>query len=302
MIYLAALVFCGVFYIAYGQWLSFLVLAAVLGLPWLSLLLSLPAICTFRIRPTGPDAVEMGQIPELWLAGSCPLPMPPFYGKLKLTHTPSGRTAWYSREEEALTEHCGSLTVTPAKLRVCDYLGLFAFPLRAKTEKTILIRPRPLPVAPPPALDRQLAQSWVPKNGGFSENHELRPYRPGDSLNRIHWKLSAKTGSLVLRQPMAPRRGLVLLTMHLRGTPEETDRKFGRLLDLGRQLLDRQVPFSLQVLTKQGLLSFSVSTREDLEQALSSLLPEKPMTEGTLPPPAAGILWQYHLGGEPDAP
>ncbi|MBR2633811.1 MAG: DUF58 domain-containing protein, partial [Lentisphaeria bacterium] len=38
--------------------------------------------------------------------------------------------------------------------------------------------------------------------GGYGENYEIRQYRPGDNLNQIHWKLSAKVGDLMLREPM----------------------------------------------------------------------------------------------------
>jgi len=300
-VYLAVLVCCGVFYIAYGEWLSFLVLLAVLLFPWLSLVLSLGAIWSFRVRPAGPEAVDMGEHIRLWLLGSCSFPMPPFRGKLKLTHTPSGKTLWYREEEHNLTDHCGSLTVTAEKMRICDYLGLFSFPVRGKEPQTIVIRPTPLPVQLPEEPIRQLNVSWKPKaSGGFAENHELRPYRPGDSLNQIHWKLSAKTGELILRQSMEPRQGLILLTMHLRGTPEETDRKFGRLVWLGRHLLEQNLPFQLRALTQRGLLTFSVEEQTDLDRAMEVLLREQPMTRRDLTAPAAGVLWQYHIGGEPD--
>ena len=299
--YLGLLLCCAVFYLAYGAWLSCLVLLAVLLLPWLSLLLSLPAIASFRVTPAGPDALDMGENPRFWLLGSCGLPMPPFRGKLKLTHTPSGASAFYREEGDNLTAHCGSLRLTVEKMRICDYLGLFAFPVRGKGTRTVLIRPAPLPVELPGETVRPLSGSWKPRTGGgFSENHELRPYQPGDSLNRIHWKLSAKTGELVLRQSMEPQQGLVLLTLHLRGTPEETDRKFGRLLWLGEFLLEQNVAFRIRALTERGLLTFPVSERADLDRALETLLRERPMTQGDLTAPAAGVLWQYHIGGGPD--
>lgn len=301
VLYLAVLVSCGVFYLFYGEWLAGLTLLAVLGLPWLSLLLSLPAIRNFRVSAAGPDAVDMGEGTKLWLLGSCGMPMPPFRGKLKLTHTPSGVSCWYREEEETLTDHCGSVTVTAENMRICDYLGLFAFPVRKKAAKTITVRPRPLPVALPEDPIHSVSGSWKPKSGGgFSENHELRPYRPGDSLNQIHWKLSAKTGDLILRQSMEPQQGLVLLTLHLRGTPGETDRKFGRLLWLGNYLLSRNVAFQIRALTERGLLTFPVSEESDLNRAMETLLREKPMTRGDLMAPAAGVLWQYHIGGGPD--
>ena len=50
LLYLAALSGCGIFYIAYGEWFSFLALVLMLGLPWLALVLSLPVMLTFRVR------------------------------------------------------------------------------------------------------------------------------------------------------------------------------------------------------------------------------------------------------------
>ena len=69
--YLAALAGCGVFYIAYGEWLSWLILVLMLALPWFSLLFSLWPMLNFRLSPAGPEALEMGQPLELWLLGSC---------------------------------------------------------------------------------------------------------------------------------------------------------------------------------------------------------------------------------------
>ena len=65
LIYLAALGLCFVFYIAYGQWLSWLILVAVLALPWFSLLLSLPAMLRFRASPSGPCTLSLGEEGEL---------------------------------------------------------------------------------------------------------------------------------------------------------------------------------------------------------------------------------------------
>ena len=70
-------------------------------------------------------------------------------------------------------------------------------------------RPPEVPAHPRhPDLDRYIARAWKPKSGGVCRrNHELRLYRPGDSLNQVHWKLTAKTGKWMIRQPMEPQRG-----------------------------------------------------------------------------------------------
>ena len=297
--YLSALFGCWVFYIAYGEWFSWLALLIVAGLPWLSLLLSIPAIVQFRLEPGGVDFVTPGMEAEVWLLGSCSLPMPPFRGKLRLRHCITGQTGYYREESGLPTQHCGGITVTVAKARVCDYLGIFAFPVRRSGSRTVIVRP--LPVSVPNAPEPGAARIWKPKaGGGFSENHELRPYRPGDSLNRVHWKLSAKTGKWMIRQPMEPQRGLVLLTMTLRGSPEVLDRKFGRLLWMGRSLTRRDIPFEIRALTGEGVQSLKVSSEQELDKAIDFLLCREAAAEGSIRDHAYAASWQYHIGGEPD--
>jgi len=301
MRYLSALICCFVFYIAYGEWFSWLVLLIVLGLPWLSLLLSLPAICSFRLETDGAAALTVGGEGQAWLVGSSRMPLPPFRGKLRLTQCITGESRRYRALEGLPVDHCGGITVTAEKGRVCDYLGLFAFPVKTRNQKTVLVRPIPVPVPEPPDLKRYIARSWRPKSGGgFAENHELRLYRPGDGLNQVHWKLSAKTGKLTIREPMVPQRGLVLLTMTLRGTHEELDRKFGRLLWLGTYLLEQKIPFEIRALTADGVRSIPVPDEPSLTKAIDTLLCSGAAEQGSIRDRSYAASWQYHIGGDTD--
>ena len=298
--YLTALVGCLVFYIAYGEWFSYLLLWAVMGLPWLSLAVSLPAILRFRVSIAGTDRVRQGVAGEAWLQGTCSLPMPPFRGRIRMERCITGET-WRHRESQDLpTDHCGGIRAWVERPRVCDYLGLFSFPAHGPGQKTILVRPIPRPVPEPPDLQRYLAGVWKPKfGGGYAENHELRLYRPGDSLNQVHWKLSAKTGKLILREPMEPQRGLLLLTMTLRGTPEEIDRKFGRLLWMGSCLLEQGLSFELRTLTADGVQFWGITSEQELARAVDRLLCCRG-AEGSIRDLLFAASWQYHIGGEPD--
>lgn len=299
--YLAVLASCWGFYIAYGEWLSWLLLLAVLGLPWLSLLLSLPAMIRFRVEADGPQVLPMGTGGEVWLLGSSEFPLPPFKGKLRLRRCISGESQPYKAARGLPTEHCGGIAVTVEKARVCDYLGLFSFPVKPKERTTVIVRPVPVPLPEPPDLKRYIARSWRPKSGGgFAENHELRLYRPGDSLNQVHWKLSAKTGKLTLREPMVPQRGLVLLTMTLRGTGGELDRKFGRLLWLGSYLLEQSIPFQIRALTADGVQSIPVPDEQALSKAIDTLLCAGAAREGSIRDRFYAASWQYHIGGDAD--
>lgn len=301
LVYLTCLAACGVFYIAYGEWFSYLALCCVAGLPWLSLILSLPAILRFQAAAGGPNQLTVGTQAQVWLLGSCALPMPPFRGKLRLRHCITGETRRYRQAGDLPTEHCGGITVTLEKLKVCDYLGLFAFPVRKKMPKTLRIYPKAVPMEQLPELERYLAQAWRPKfGGGYAENHELRLYRPGDNLNQVHWKLTAKTGKLILREPMEPARGTALLTMNLRGTPEELDRKLGRLLWLGNHLLEQGVSFEVRVLGGDGVHSLTVAGEQALSRAMDTLLCTPAAVEGDIRNRDHLAAWHCHIGGDPD--
>jgi hypothetical protein len=300
LLYITALGIGLVFFTAYQEWLSWLLLLVILGLPVLSLVVSLPAMLGFRAEPVVPAAARMGIRVDTRLTGWCRLPVPPFQGRLGICRSITGQQ-WQIKSGAPLpTDHCGGLTAAPEKVWVYDYLGLIGIPVRNKETKTVIVRPVPVAIPQLPDLDRFLARSWRPKfGGGYAENHELRLYRPGDSLNQVHWKLSAKTGKLILREPMQPERGLVLVTMNLRGTPEELDRKFGRLLWLGNHLLEKEAAFEIRVLTGQRILCYGVETQQTLMKAVDELLCAAP-AEGDLRERNFRASWQYHIGGEPD--
>ena len=180
-------------------------------------------------------------------------------------------------------------------------IGRAIQPHLSEEEKRIYILPKPVEVTGISSLQRQLAHRWRPKpGGGFSENHELRLYRPGDRLNQVHWKLSAKTGKLILREPMEPQRGLVLLTMTLRGTPEELDRKLGRMIWLGNHILCQEIPFELRVLTGAGIECFSIANAQELSRTTDVLLASPTAADGSIRERSYSASWHYHIGGRPD--
>lgn len=300
LLYATALGVGVIFYLCYQEWFAWLALQILLLFPWFSLVLSLPGMLTIRVEAKAAGAVTLGTRTEVRLTGWCRMPVPPFKGKLRITRLTTGEVWRRTTDIPLPTDHSGGLLVEPEGTRVFDYLGLFGLPVRKREKITVLVRPSAVPLGKLPELDRFLARSWRPKfGGGYAENHELRLYRPGDSLNQVHWKLSAKTGKLILREPMEPERGLVLLTMNLRGTAEELDRKFGRLLWLGNHLLEKEVDFQLRCLTGDGIRTWEIDHPQTLADAVDALLCSPP-TEGDLRQRNFRASWQYHLGGAQD--
>ncbi len=297
MIYLALLTGALVFYWAYRQWLSWLLLMGLLLLPWFSLLCSLPAMLTCILRPGCVRHTMAGTVVPVSLIGKCELPVPHVKSELLAVNAMTGAAETVKNEGSLPTTHCGLLEISLKRTWIYDYLGLLRLPVFRRRSVRLLVRPQTVAVEDPPDMSRYLANAWKPKTGGgFSENHELRLYRPGDSLKQVHWKLSAKTGKLVYREPMEALRGKAVLTMHLSGTPEVLDDKLGRLHFMSLYLLERDIPHSISCLTGNGLISMPVHHEQDALAVQAKLL-----ASPAAPADAPGVYmegsWRYHVGG-----
>lgn len=301
ILYLAVLVGGIIFYCAYQLWLAWLTLLAILLLPMAVLVLSLPAMIRIRIGYYPPRKTRAGQSLKVHMVPECFMPAPPLRCGLQVSRAVTGEK-WHLKEGDPLpTEHCGQLVCRPEKAVAYDYLGLFHLRINRKTDAAITVWPEPVPVEDLPSLMQFMGKAWRPKpGGGFSEQHEMRLYRPGDKLNQIHWKLSAKTGKTMVREPMEPSTASVQVEMLLRGAPEEVNQKFGQLLWLSRYLLEKEIVYSLRVLTGNGIVLRQVADETMLEDAMQELLAAPCVTTGERMEPT-DASWRYRIGGDWDA-
>ena len=299
--YFSAVAACLAFYGAYQKWFSWIVLLAVLFLPLFSLILSIVPMLRTKVKMTAPEKVRKGSRARLKLAVNCPGIHPPFACRITVHEMMNRQSRILSHGEPLPTEHCGALLVEADRAKVCDYLGLFSRKLKKIPPVLVRVMPDEVKINLPPDLNRYMARAWKPKKGGgYAENHEIRPYRPGDSMNLVHWKLSAKMDSLMLREPMEPDGCLMILSMDLCGTPDELDRKLGRFLWLGNYLLSQDVSFAAAFLTANGLESWSIDSESDLNACMEEIVCTPLSSEGSLRELNVPHAWQYHIGGEPD--
>lgn len=217
--YLLALAGAYVFSRTYVGWFGAYLLWAVLLLPPVLTLLSLPAMRALRIRCSAPVTVNLSENAELSIRFSCRrlLPVRACSFRLRIRNVFTGqetvqemRFALVSDSASLVTLDTGSsglLQCTLENVKAYSYFGLLA--LRPREGGTVGCTVMPRPEAPrnmdslealPPVFLR-----YRPKpGGGYAEEHELRPYRPGDSINAIHWKLSSKTDEVIIREPLEP--------------------------------------------------------------------------------------------------
>ena len=297
--YLLGVAACFIFFVFYKEWFSWLLLVGYLWLPILSLLLSLPAICTEKFNIHAPEEVRAGMPARASLGVDCLFPRLPLKCKVRIHNRLTDERYIGQPGELIPTDHCGQISMECTKLYVYDYLGLWRFSKKAQLRDTVFVLPRPLPDRDLPAPDQMPVRQWKIKPGGTAENYDLRPYRPGDELRQIHWKLSAKAGQLIYREALEPVQKQIALTLTLSGTPEELDRKLGRVHGISIQLLERGAPHIIYCHTATGVMTLEVDDRKSQEQAIRSLLAGKPaQTEADINIREA--LWQCRIGGGPD--
>ena len=298
ILYLVSLLGCLVFYGFYREWFSWFALMAVALLPWFSLLCSLPAILTVQAGLRCPETVRMQVPARTALQITCPFPTPPVRCRIKLHNNLNGRRYVGAAGERIPTEHCGCMTISYDRLFVYDYLGLFCRRLRKGDSTCVYIEPKPVACPLPEQLQSRSVSLWRPKpGGGYSENHDLRHYRPGDDLRNIHWKMSAKTGKLIYREPIEPAQKGYLVTMTLRGDAAELDRKLGQLTWLNHSLLQRRCDHEVQCRTGSGLFRYHVDDSATAQEGLKTLLRSAPAkSDGEKS--RQNVLWQYHIGGD----
>lgn len=275
LLLLAAIVF---FRLSYLGWFGPYIVAAAIALPLLLLLLSLPAMLRLRLNFAARPWVYRGDESslELRFSGRGVMPISKVVVKLEMTNrftTERVRkqfvfrcVAGGSRQIALPTELCGMLSCRVLSYEAYDALGLFK--LRRKLDAVV-----DTAVIPRPAADFDSAifsalnarQRLKPKyGGGYSEEHDLREYQPGDTVNSIHWKLSSKTDKVIVREPLVRENDSIYLVLAAAGTHDEGLEKLYRL---SLELL--QMELSHYIIADRA---YEVYNEQEAMEAMRSLL------------------------------
>ncbi len=247
----------GAFYLFYPGYLSFYTLALLLCLPPLSLLLALPRRRKVTLGVTADRLClvrgEEGLL-RLWVQGTGGQGVRLTYRLENLLFPSLSREETIPLYEDAPaqlalpTDHCGWLRFTPLRCQVTDWLGLFPLPVPLPEPTLVLVIPQEGALPRGLDLSPQAGRPLRPRTGGGpGEDYELRPYRPGDPVKSIHWKLTAKLPGEepILRETMEPQEERLAVRYDHFGPPEELDRVLDQLWRLAGYCLDKESTFTL---------------------------------------------------------
>lgn len=284
----------------YDSWLSVTLFFLTLALPPVVWLFSLPFARDPEILLEMPPAVQRGEdtvirVSVLTRGRPCPLPgnlrifLTDRMGEEKTVHrlrTPPAGSIPFS------AQHCGIWHAEIRRAVLYDFLGLFSFRPQIPETGRIAVMPKPTPPSKLPDLGGLAAASYRPKpGGGFSEIHELREYRPGDPLRSVHWKVSAKTDDLIVREAEEAIARRALVSYALPQDRDGIDRVLDRLVWVSDLLLSREIPH--RIVSRNGGESAPIEVRSDLDALVARILSAPADGDGKASLPAAD--WHYRL-------
>lgn len=281
------------------SYLGGFLLTLAVCLPVLALGLSLPAMLALRVRLSP----QQGRIQRggnaLWLAdvgNRRHLPLARIELRLQLRNRMTGE----SRTERlrlsgasslrrlalpADTGHCGMLECRVVRVKVWDCLGLVS--IRRKPPAAALLPVLPVPAEPAPmpegaGAQRQSAALRVRPGGGSGEDYDLRPYRPGDPIKLIHWKLSSKRDEVIVREVLEARETVPVLSFDHFGPPEVMDAVLDQLCALCAAFLETHRAHTVRWLhpVTGELRECCVGSQRELARCMQMVLSDPAPTEG----------------------
>lgn len=167
------------------------------------------------------------------------------------------------------TTRCGEITVHVDKIAVYDMLGIFCF--KVKHPKIFLFNYVVLPNEEVLQLDIELQQKVFSSSGSVLGNHftddvlevdNYTPYKPGDKLSQINWKLFYKSNELMVKQSdsyLAPH--MLLINTNIDNNNDEH-------LDTLDSIMD--VAFSLSIFLKASNQNFILKSTNHKELYLKN--------------------------------
>jgi len=300
--YASALVGSALFYVLYSNWFSWYLLVLLLLLIPFDLLSSLPGMLTRRLALSAPKVLEQGAEGMLGIATLQEKPFPARVIKAWLrmhdedvaalrhiTCSAEGGSRYVVRID---TARSGVTVFEIKRIWTVSMIGLFSLPTAANCRAAVLILPAPVKPTNIVALPRGVILRPKP-GGGFSEDYDIRHYRSGDPVRSIHWKISAKFDSLVIREPLIPPSHSRLIHITKWDDPTERDMIIGRLRWISDYLLRWELPYFIRF-GSDGAIA-EITGHEALIDYLYRVLAGM---ERTLPVPAhvpARFTWVFRV-------
>lgn len=195
--------------------------------------------------------------------------------------------AWLEPKKETMLswhfvpEDCGEVKLGIEKITSYDFMGLFSLSRKRKEQAYVIVMPKPYPVN----LCVTNRTRWFPVDGesyekdrkgeDASEIYDVREYRAGDRMQKVHWKLSAREDTIYIKEFSYPLGAAVVFLL-------EEDKKKSRLIP---EFLEAVISISMALQAEacphyiawkkkeeDSITRILIRKEEDLYEAIGELL------------------------------
>lgn len=185
---------------------------------------------------------------------------------------------------------CGNIRITAGRIVLYDFIRLFHWKRKQNISEMITC----LPDSEPASINKPYVEDTTGESNIFSkiksgddpsEIYNLRDFREGDSMRQIHWKLSFKQDSLMVREnslPLAPKASIVFLLSlpkELKNRSVLIEKSMEALMSVSLSLLQNEITHELfwYQEKQQFFCHQEIAKTEDLYEAMGEIF------DGTIP-------------------
>lgn len=287
ILYIVILLSAFFFNIFYFDWFSWILFLFIVLTPVISLVVSLPMMIKTvknRVIVSCEEKTTIGEDFKITITNinGSPVPCPLMKIIIKADNSfahinkkikikLSGRlNTSLTYTDETLGKHCGYVKGEIKSIKIYDLLGIFFISLHNKDNIGGYVMPQLKKLRLTPEFNNMVIMGYKPKpGGGFSDYYEIREYREGDSVRNIHWKLSLKTDSLMVREPSEPVTKPYIVVPKLSDKAVNNNDILGRIYYVLSKFVENNV--ECYALVDNDLFLMKIETFKDIEKYIHTL-------------------------------
>ena len=191
-----------------------------------------------------------------------------------------GKTQHVRKDCPVTIHEPGNYVFSLSQIRVYDLTGLFYFTKKGVAEAHALILPEPAAI--PVVLGERVrnffgdADTFDDLRPGYdpSETFDVRQFRNGDRLQNVHWKLSAKSDELMVKENSLPKACPVVF--FLEPCQKNWKKQLGGIASISFSLMDAGCPHFVvwHCASQKDLIRTRVDDEESYYLFLSTFMQE----------------------------
>lgn len=281
-LYSVSLISALIFFLCYKMWVSWIVLIIVLMVPVLSLIMSIIASRTMRIEINCPGSVLIGT-PTSISVKTDGIASFFSYCKVKIISTDRMTSevtkkvfAIHDRGDSSIpvdTKHCGSYSYKLTWLYIYDLFGLFCSKINLNKTCELFVKPVPSMPEIMPDMYGFKAKNLRKSKQPNSEIYDIREYQIGDPIRSIHWKMSAKKDTVLVKEPLEEYGGHSRVLLKLTADRDQLDVHLGQIVFTSKFFIEHETPHKIRVYPPDDIeVAFDVESEVDLERVIVNIL------------------------------